>query len=212
MIISMAQHASQRQIDDVRERIQEFGYKVHSIQGEERVVIGAVGVGDVTACLTQIEAMPGVESAVRISAPYKFVSREFRPQRTRVRVDGFDIGGDEFVVIAGPCSVERDQSCAPPRLSQAGARLLRAGATSRARRRPQVRTEGRSCSESQAGHRPGHHHRGHDDGEVELWLNTPTFTKSAPEYTEHPLLKALGASRASSSEEAPPSVLLMSAE
>jgi 3-deoxy-7-phosphoheptulonate synthase len=45
------------------------GYKVHSIEGEERVVIGIVGVGDVTACLESIEAMPGVEKAVRISAP-----------------------------------------------------------------------------------------------------------------------------------------------
>ena len=75
MIISMRLHAPQEEVDQVRDRIREFGYKVHSIQGEERVVIGAVGVGDVTACLESLEAMPGVEKAVRISAPYKFVSR-----------------------------------------------------------------------------------------------------------------------------------------
>ncbi len=103
MIISMALHASKEQTEQVCERIRELGYKVHSIQGEERVVIGAVGIGDVTGCLEQLEAMPGVESAVRISAPYKFVSKEFRAARTRVRVDGTEIGGDEFVVIAGPC-------------------------------------------------------------------------------------------------------------
>jgi 3-deoxy-7-phosphoheptulonate synthase len=73
MIISMRMHASKEEIDNVRSRIEEFGYKVHSITGEERVVIGAVGVGDVTACLESLEAMPGVERAVRISAPYKFV-------------------------------------------------------------------------------------------------------------------------------------------
>ena len=68
----------------LRERIQEFGFKVHSIEGEERVVIGVVGVGgDVTACLESLEATPGVEKAVRISAPYKFVSKEFRKERTR---------------------------------------------------------------------------------------------------------------------------------
>ncbi len=130
MIISMKLHAAQEQVDHVCERIQEFGYKVHSIQGEERVVIGAVGVGDVTTCLEQIEAMPGVESAVRISAPYKFVSREFRPQRTRVQVDGTEIGGGEFIVMAGPCSVESEEqiievACA---VAKAGARLLRGGA------------------------------------------------------------------------------------
>jgi 3-deoxy-7-phosphoheptulonate synthase len=51
MIISMRLHATKEEINHVRERIEEFGYKVHSIAGEERVVIGAVGMGDVTACL-----------------------------------------------------------------------------------------------------------------------------------------------------------------
>ena len=59
MIISMRLHASKEEINHVRERIEDFGYKVHSIAGEERVVIGAVGVGDVTACLESLEAMPG---------------------------------------------------------------------------------------------------------------------------------------------------------
>ena len=69
MIISMRPHASQEQIDRVCERVREFGYKVNSIVGEERVVIGVVGIGDVTACLESIQAMPEVENAVRISAP-----------------------------------------------------------------------------------------------------------------------------------------------
>src|SRR6266849_2390712 len=110
MIISMRLHATKEEIDHVRERIEEFGYKVHSIEGEERVVIGAVGIGDVTACLESIEAMPCVERAVRISAPYKFVSREFRPTRTEIPVRGTTIGGgSEFVVMAGPCSVESER-------------------------------------------------------------------------------------------------------
>src|SRR5271170_7529345 len=109
MIISMRLHASREEIDNVRSRIEEFGYKVHSIAGEERVVIGAVGVGDVTACLESLEAMPGVEKAMRISAPYKFVSREFRPDKTQIRVRDVMIGGDEFITMAGPCSVESEK-------------------------------------------------------------------------------------------------------
>src|SRR3984957_8314118 len=86
MIISMRPHAPKAEIDYVCERIREFGFKVHSIEGEERVVIGVVGVGgDVEACLEQIEATPGVERAVRISAPYKFVSKEFRKEKTIIR-------------------------------------------------------------------------------------------------------------------------------
>jgi len=130
MIISMGLHATKEQIDHVCNRIREFGYRVHSIQGEQRVVIGAVGVGDVSACLEQLEAMPGVESAVRISAPYKFVSREFRSEHTRVRVNGTEIGGQEFVVMAGPCSVESEEQImrAAEAVAAAGARLLRGGA------------------------------------------------------------------------------------
>jgi 3-deoxy-7-phosphoheptulonate synthase len=130
MIISMALHATKEQTERVCERIQELGYKVHSIQGEERVVIGAVGVGDVSGCLEQLDAMPGVESAVRISAPYKFVSKEFRAARTRVQVNGTEIGGDEFVVIAGPCSVESESQImeTAEAVVRAGGRLLRGGA------------------------------------------------------------------------------------
>jgi 3-deoxy-7-phosphoheptulonate synthase len=75
MIISMKLHAKREEIDEVRKQVEFFGYKVHSIEGEERVVIGVVGVGDVTACLESVEAMPQVEKVVRISAPYKFVSK-----------------------------------------------------------------------------------------------------------------------------------------
>ncbi|MGH9665787.1 MAG: 3-deoxy-7-phosphoheptulonate synthase [Bryobacteraceae bacterium] len=130
MIISMRLHASPEEINAVRTRIEDFGYKVHSIQGEERVVIGVVGIGDVTACLESLEAMPGVEKAVRISAPYKFVSKEFRRERSQVRAAGVEIGGDEFIVMAGPCSVESERQImeSAEKVAAAGARLLRGGA------------------------------------------------------------------------------------
>ena len=119
-----------QEIDHVCERIREFGYKVHSIEGEERVVIGAVGVGDVTACLESLEATPGVERAVRISAPYKFVSKEFKKGRSAIKVNGLEIGGDEFIVMAGPCSVESEKQImrTAESVAAAGARVLRGGA------------------------------------------------------------------------------------
>src|SRR6184192_2611223 len=130
MIISMKLHSTREEIDQVCERIRDFGYKIHAIEGEERVVIGAVGVGDVTACLESVEAMPQVEKVVRISAPYKFVSREFRKEKTRIKVNGTEIGGDEFVVMAGPCSVESEKQImqAAEAVAKAGAKLLRGGA------------------------------------------------------------------------------------
>ncbi len=130
MIISMRPRATKEEIEHVCQRIRGFGYKVHSIQGEERVVIGAVGMGDVTACLESLEALPYVETAVRISAPYKFVSKEFHPGRTRIQVNGHEIGGGEFIVMAGPCSVESEQQImtTAEAVAAAGAHLLRGGA------------------------------------------------------------------------------------
>ena len=130
MIISMKLHSTREEIDAVRKVVEDFGYKVHSIEGEERVVIGVVGVGDVTACMESVESMPQVEKVVRISAPYKFVSKEFRKGRTRIRVNGTEIGGDEFVVMAGPCSVESEAQImrAAEGVAAAGAKILRGGA------------------------------------------------------------------------------------
>ncbi len=133
MIISMKLHATREAIDEVRKQVEFFGYKVHSIEGEERVVIGVVGVGDVTACFESVEAMPQVEKVVRISAPYKFVSKEFRTGRTRIKIDGAagaEFGGDDFVVIAGPCSVESEKQImqSAEGVAKAGAKLLRGGA------------------------------------------------------------------------------------
>jgi 3-deoxy-7-phosphoheptulonate synthase len=130
MIISMRLHSTPEEIAAVRKIVEHFGYKVHSIEGEERVVIGVVGVGDVTACLESVEAMPQVEKVVPISAPYKFVSKEFRAGRTRIKIKGFEIGGDEFVIAAGPCSVESEKQImqAAEGVARAGAKMLRGGA------------------------------------------------------------------------------------
>src|SRR3981189_946043 len=130
MIISMKVHGTRQEIDEVREQVARFGYKVHSIEGEERVVIGVVGVGDVTGCMESVEAMPQVEKVVRITAPYKFVSKEFRPGKTRIKVNGAEIGGADFVVIAGPCSVESEEQImrSAEAVAKAGAKFLRGGA------------------------------------------------------------------------------------
>ena len=130
MIISMRPHATREEIDHVCERIRDFGYKVHSIEGEERVVIGAVGLGDVTACLESLEAIPYVQQAVRISAPYKFVSRECKKEHTAIQVNGQVVGGGEFAIMAGPCSVESEAQImeVAELVAASGARFLRGGA------------------------------------------------------------------------------------
>src|SRR4030081_1608384 len=130
MIISMRLHATREEIDEVRKQVEHFGYKVHSIEGEERVVIGVVGVGDVTACFESVEAMPQVEKVVRISAPYKFVSKEFRAGRTHIRGHGLAIGWGDFIVMAGPCWLDSKKQSrqAAEGVAKSGAKMLRGGA------------------------------------------------------------------------------------
>ncbi len=131
MIISMKRGAPKEQVDHICERIENFGYKVHSIQGDERVVIAAVGIGDVTHALESLESSEWVESAVPISAPYKMVSREVKSEHTIVPVgEGRSFGGDEFAVIAGPCSVETEEQIMSTAecVAANGARFLRGGA------------------------------------------------------------------------------------
>ena len=131
MIISMKLHATREEIDEVRAEVGALGRKVHWIEGEERVVIGVVGVGDVTACMESVESMPQVEKVMRISAPYKFVSKQFKARQTRIRVNGIEIGGDEFVGIAGPCwrvELEKQIMQAAEGVAKSGAKMLRGGA------------------------------------------------------------------------------------
>ena len=130
MIISMKLGATQAQIDRVCDRIQEMGFQVRSIQGDERVVIAAVGVGDVTHALEVLRSVEGVENGVPITAPYKLVSKQVKSDRTVVEVGKASVGGPEFGFIAGPCSVETEEqimACASA-VAGAGAQFLRGGA------------------------------------------------------------------------------------
>lgn len=127
----MKRHATREEIDGVIQRITEFGYKIHAIEGEERVVIGAIGVGDTSNCLESLAALDCVEKAVPISAPYKFVSREFKKTDSVVKVaPDIEIGYDQFVVMAGPCSVESEKQImeSAELARRGGARVLRGGA------------------------------------------------------------------------------------
>ncbi len=129
MIIVMKREATSAQIGEVIARVEEWGYRVHLSEGEERTIIGLIGNGR-PILREQLESMAGVERTVPILRPYKLASREFHPRNTVIRVGGATIGGEEFVVIAGPCAVEsREQLLETARaVKAAGAHILRGGA------------------------------------------------------------------------------------
>src|ERR1700740_1712333 len=128
MIVNMSEKPTEQEINHIIERIREAGYQPHITRGTERTIVAAVGSGR----RHEIEALqvaPGVDNVVPIAQPFKLVSRQVRPHRTVVNVGGVTIGGDEVVVIAGPCSVEsREQLISTANaVKKAGASLLRGG-------------------------------------------------------------------------------------
>lgn len=130
MIISMKPGASREQIDHICDKIRSYGYIAHPIYGETRTVIGAVGTGNNRSALQALEGAPGVESVVAIRQPFKLVGRELKQEKTTIPVGDVVFGSNQFVVIAGPCSVEgRSQILKTAEAVQkAGAKILRGGA------------------------------------------------------------------------------------
>jgi 3-deoxy-7-phosphoheptulonate synthase len=130
MIIIMKSGAPKEQVDHVIDRIRELGYTPHPIYGEQKTVIGAIGDERGKFRLESLSGMPGVESVMPILSPYKLVGRELKKETTIIHIDGHTVGGDEFMLVAGPCSVEsRDQILSVAKaVKKAGAQYLRGGA------------------------------------------------------------------------------------
>jgi len=129
MMIIMRSGSTQAEVEHVIEHIKASGLTPHVSVGEDHTVIGAVG--DTHAVPTEIfDVLDGVDSVVRISQPFKLASRQFHPKNSVFPLDGFTIGGNDIVVIAGPCSVEsRAQMLETAQaVREAGAHALRGGA------------------------------------------------------------------------------------
>lgn len=129
MIIVMNKNASRQEIDNVEKKLSELGFKTHPIFGEIKTVIGAIG-DKRTLNSHAISSMPGVESLVPIMKPFKLAGRELKQEPTVVDVGGVRIGGNEIVVMAGPCAIESETSYieTAKKVKEAGAGILRGGA------------------------------------------------------------------------------------
>ena len=129
MVIIMNPDATAENIKGVIEMIQDAGLSAKVMEGSQQRIVGVIG--DKTRLAScAIDALPGVERSVSISKSYKLASREFHPQSSVIDVDGVPVGGDEFVVMAGPCAVEsREQLLEAAEIAKkGGAQFLRGGA------------------------------------------------------------------------------------
>ncbi|MGH7525296.1 MAG: 3-deoxy-7-phosphoheptulonate synthase [Gemmatimonadales bacterium] len=130
MLVVMRHGAPQEDIDRVVAVIEEMGYQARPMPGRQRTTVGLVG-NDGRVDGSRLAALPGVQEILHVTKPYKQVSREWKPEPTIVRLPaGLSVGGEEVVVMAGPCSVESERQilAAARAVREAGATVLRAGA------------------------------------------------------------------------------------
>ena len=128
MVVVMNERATEAQIDSVIQRLIELGMDVHRSSGVSRTVLGVVGAHKIDPELIGI--LDGVHEVLRISEPYKRASRTFKPENTVVTIDDVRVGGDEVIVMAGPCSAETEEQvhASAAAVKRAGAKILRGGA------------------------------------------------------------------------------------
>src|SRR5256885_2165468 len=131
MLVGMKAHASPEDISRVCDKIESLGYRAHSIPGAERTAIGITGnKGEVEP--GTLDEMPGVQEVIRVTKPYKLVSRDMKEDNTVVSFPGTDatFGGPGLAIVAGPCAIEsREQAFAvAERVHRAGAQFFRGGA------------------------------------------------------------------------------------
>ncbi|MCX7822772.1 MAG: 3-deoxy-7-phosphoheptulonate synthase [Syntrophobacterales bacterium] len=129
MIIVMKPEHTQEELQKVVRRLEDFGLRAHISQGEHRTIVGAIGDEQILREVP-LESMPGVEKVMPILKPYKLVSREFKPDDTIIKVNGYSIGGKRIQIFAGPCAVESREMLeeVAKALRPLGVNFLRGGA------------------------------------------------------------------------------------
>ena len=129
MVVVMQERATEEQVAHVVAQLVEMGYDVHRSTGALRTVIGAVG-GNRQGDPRLLEVLEGVQEVLRITEPYKLASRTFRQENTVITIGDLRIGGDEVIVMAGPCSAESEEQveASAAAVKRAGAKVLRGGA------------------------------------------------------------------------------------
>ena len=130
MIIVMKKGCTSEDVEAVEAKVRELGYEPHTIRGEVRTVVAAVGDEITHSSLEPLEVLPTVEHVMPVQKKYQLISRDTHPETVVIDVGGVAVGGEAFHVIAGPCSVESREQIMQTALAvkSSGATMLRGGA------------------------------------------------------------------------------------
>jgi 3-deoxy-7-phosphoheptulonate synthase len=130
MIVVMKTGVPDHAVDEVVKRIVDSGYKANISRGDQRAIIGVIGTSFYTEFAEMLASIASVETVIPVSKSYKLASREFNPTNSVIQIGDVKIGGEEIVVMAGPCSVENERQLMDTAVAvrERGARILRGGA------------------------------------------------------------------------------------
>jgi 3-deoxy-7-phosphoheptulonate synthase len=129
VIVVLEKNISEQQLNNITKHLEDFGFSIHKSAGEEKVILGAIGVQP-NFDIRKVKVLDGVEEVYRITDPFKLASRSFKKENTVFKIKNVEIGGNEVNVMAGPCSVENEDQIMiiAEIVKNAGAKILRGGA------------------------------------------------------------------------------------
>jgi 3-deoxy-7-phosphoheptulonate synthase len=129
LVVVLEKNISDKQLENVIKHLEEFGFAVHKSTGVETTVLGAIGVQP-DFDIRNIKILEGVAEVYRITEPFKLASRSFQKDNTEIKIGGVTIGGNDVIMMAGPCSVENEKQIftIAEIVAKAGAKILRGGA------------------------------------------------------------------------------------
>ncbi len=129
MVVVLHKNVSDKQVENVIKHLEDYGFAVHKSTGVEQIVLGAIGVKP-DFDIRKVKILDGVAEVYRITEPFKLASRTFKKENTEIKIGDVTVGGDEVIMMAGPCSIENEDQIMTIAeiVSKNGAKILRGGA------------------------------------------------------------------------------------
>ena len=129
MVVILKNNATNEQIKDVIKHLEDYGFQIHESRGVQKTIIGAIGVKP-GFDVRKVKILDGVSDVYRVTAPYKLAGRSFKEENTIIKINDVEIGGDEIILMAGPCSIESEDQIfrLAKVVAESGSKILRGGA------------------------------------------------------------------------------------
>jgi len=129
VVVILKNNATNEQIKDVIKHLEDYGFQIHESRGVQKTIIGAIGVKP-GFDVRKVKILDGVSDVYRVTAPYKLAGRSFKEENTIIKNNDVEIGGDEIILMAGPCSIESEDQIfrLAKVVAESGSKILRGGA------------------------------------------------------------------------------------